>query len=104
MQEPDPIEDSPFDKPIFEALLKPYRSLERTGFTILMSALITCWLLVGAVFWSMGAWPIFGLFGLDVLMIYLAFRWNYRAARAHEEISLSRSVLHIRQINSSGKL
>ncbi len=54
-----------------------------------MSALIGCWMFVGILFWSIGAWPIFGFFGLDVLLIYLAFRWNYRSARAREEISVS---------------
>ncbi|PWL19322.1 DUF2244 domain-containing protein [Falsochrobactrum shanghaiense] len=104
MQYPDATQPDRFDSPIFEALLTPYRSLGRTGFTILMSVLITCWLFVSTVFWSLGAWPIFGFFGLDVLLIYLAFRWNYRAARAREEISVSRSTLLIRQYAASGKM
>lgn len=85
-------------------MLTPYRSLGRTGFTVLMAALIGCWLFVGILFWSIGAWPIFGFFGLDVLLIYLAFRWNYRSARAREEISVSRAALHIRQYAPSGKM
>ena len=36
----------------------------------------------------MGAWPVVGFFGLDILLIQFAFRLNYRAARAAEEISL----------------
>lgn len=43
------------------------------------------------------------IFGLDVLLIYLAFRWNYRSARARE-ISVSRSALHIRKYAASGKM
>ena len=31
-------------------------------------------------FLLLGAWPVFGFFGLDVLLLYLAFRANYRAA------------------------
>ncbi len=104
MHHPDGAEPDRFETPIFEALLTPYRSLGRTGFTVLMAALITCWLFVGILFWSIGAWPIFGFFGLDVLAIYLAFRWNYRAARAREEISVSRAALHIRQYAPSGKM
>ena len=34
----------------------------------------------------MGAWPVFGFFGLDVLLIYWAFRLNFRAPRATEDI------------------
>ncbi|EEQ94848.1 Hypothetical protein, conserved [Brucella intermedia LMG 3301] len=104
MHHPDGAEPDRFDKPIFEALLTPYRSLGRTGFAVLMGALIGCWMFVGILFWSIGAWPIFGFFGLDVLLIYLAFRWNYRAARAREEISISRSALHIRKYAASGKV
>ncbi|MFD1793043.1 DUF2244 domain-containing protein [Ochrobactrum teleogrylli] len=104
MHHPDGAEPDRFETPIFEALLKPYRSLGRTGFTVLMAALIACWIAVGILFWSIGAWPIFGFFGLDVLLIYLAFRWNYRAAQAREEISVSRAALHIRQYAPSGKL
>lgn len=104
MHHPDGAEPERFEKPIFEALLTPYRSLGQTGFHILMGTLIACWMGVGLLFWSIGAWPIFGFFGLDVLLIYLAFRWNYRAARAREEIRLSRSALHIRQYAASGKV
>lgn len=104
MQYSDVDERDPFERPIFEALLTPYRSLGRKGFTILMSVLIGCWLLFGSIFWSLGAWPIFGVFGLDVLLIYLAFRWNYQAAQAREEISVSRAALHIRQYSSTGKM
>ncbi len=101
---PDGAQPDRFDAPIFEALLTPYRSLGRTGFHILMAALIGCWLFVVFLFWSVGAWPIIGFFGLDVLAIYLAFRWNYRAARAREEIFLSRAALDIRKYAASGKM
>ena len=50
-----------------------------------MSVLGVMWLGTGLFFLSIGAWPVFGFLGLDVLLIYLAFRWNYRAARAREE-------------------
>ena len=33
------------------------------------------------VFLLAGAWPVFGFFGLDVLLVYWAFRLNYRRAR-----------------------
>ncbi|MFC4624683.1 DUF2244 domain-containing protein [Daeguia caeni] len=101
---PDGANPDRYDAPIFQALLVPYRSLGQTGFFILMTALISCWLFIGILFWSIGAWPIFGFFGLDVLAIYLAFRWNYRAARVREEISVSRRELQIKQVAPSGKI
>jgi len=91
------------EEPFFRALLTPHRSLGRTGFLILMGALAFCWLITGIFFLSHGAWPVFGFFGLDILLIYVAFRMNYRAARASEEVSVSRTSLDIRKTAPSGK-
>lgn len=91
------------DEPFFRALLTPHRSLGRTGFAVLMGVLLALWLFTGAFFLSKGAWPVFGFFGLDVLLVYLAFRANFRAARAREEISVSRISLDIRKTAPSGR-
>ena len=91
------------DEPFFQALLTPHRSLGRTGFMILMCALLFGWAVTGAIFLSYGAWPVFGFFGLDVLLLYICFRLNYRAARAREEVSVSRISLDIRKVAPSGR-
>lgn len=92
------------DRPVFQALLTPHRSLTRHGFAILMSLLFAVSLAAGIFFVSIGAWPVFGFFGLDVLLIYVAFRLNYRAARAKEEVSVSRTELAIRKTAPSGRV
>jgi uncharacterized membrane protein len=91
------------DEPFFRALLKPHRSLGRTGFFILMGVLGFGWLATGIFFLVDGAWPVFGFCGLDMLGIYIAFRLNYRAARAREEVTLSRTLLDIRKTAPSGR-
>lgn len=91
------------DEPFFRALLTPHRSLGRTGFIILMGALLFGWTVTGIFMLSHGAWPVFGFFGLDVVALYVAFRLNYRAARAREEVSVSRTALDIRKVAPSGK-
>lgn len=96
-------ETKPADEPIFRALLTPHRSLGRTGFFVLMGAVAFMWLGTGAFFLSLGAWPVFGFFGLDVLLLYIAFRLNYRAARAREEVSVSRIALDILKVAPSGR-
>ena len=88
---------------MFHARLTPHRSLGPQGFRILMGVFIAIWLATGAVFLSLGAWPIFGFFGLDVLLIWLAFRWNYHSGKAHEEVELSPLHLAIRKHAPSGK-
>ena len=78
------------DRPIFSARLTPHRSLSPTGFMLVMMALVSCSFTAGLAFWMMGAWPVVGFFGLDILLVQLAFRLNYRAARASEEVNLFR--------------
>jgi uncharacterized membrane protein len=94
---------APVDEPFFRALLTPYRSLGRVGFALLMASLLAGWLATGAIFVAHGAWPVSGFLGLDVLLVYVAFKLNYRAARAREEVSVSRTSLDIRKIAPSGK-
>ena len=91
------------ETPVFRALLVPHRSLGRTGFRVLMGVLVGFWIVFGLVFLALGAWPVFGFLGLDVLAIWFAFRWNYRAARAREEVEVSRVALDIRKVTPSGR-
>jgi uncharacterized membrane protein len=87
---------------LFSALLTPHRSLSRTGFLVLMGFVSAISFAAGVAFWLMGAWPVFGVFGLDVLAIYWAFRINFRHARAMEEIRVTPSELHLRRVSHRG--
>jgi uncharacterized membrane protein len=88
---------------LFSALLTPHRSLNRTGFLVLMAFLSVISFAAGVVFLMLGAWPVLGFFGLDVLAVYLAFRINFRSARAREEILVTPSELRLRQVNHRGR-
>ena len=90
-------------EPLFTAILSPHRSLSLHGFNILMGVVGLVSFTVGIGFLTMGAWPVLGFFGLDVVLIYLAFRRNYLDARAFEEISLSRQELKIRRVSARGR-
>jgi uncharacterized membrane protein len=87
---------------LFSALLTPHRSLNRTGFLVLMTFLSVVSFAAGLAFLLMGAWPVFGFFGLDVLVIYWAFRINFRRASATEEISVTPSELRVRRVSHRG--
>jgi uncharacterized membrane protein len=87
---------------LFSALLTPHRSLNRTGFVVLMTFLSAVSFIAGVAFLLMGAWPVFGFFGLDVLVIYWAFKVNFRTARAREEISVTPSELRLRRVSHRG--
>ena len=90
------------DPKIFSAVITPHRSLGPKGFLIFMLCLGCLSFIAGAIFVSLGAWPVFGFFGLDVLLVYLAFRANYRTARAHEEVTVTASELTVRKVNHRG--
>jgi uncharacterized membrane protein len=87
---------------LFSALLTPHRSLNRTGFLVLMVFLSVVSFAAGLAFLLMGAWPVLGFFGLDVLAIYWAFRVNFLRARATEEIRMTPSELRVRRVSHRG--
>jgi uncharacterized membrane protein len=87
---------------LFSALLTPHRSLSRTGFLVLMAFVIVFSFAAGIVFLLMGAWPVLGFFGLDVVLVYWAFRANFRDAKASEEITITPSELRVRRVSHRG--
>ncbi len=87
---------------LFSALLTPHRSLNRTGFLVVMAFISVVSFAAGLAFLLMGAWPVLGFFGLDVLALYWAFRINFRRAKASEEILVTPSELRVRRISHRG--
>lgn len=87
---------------MFEALLKPHRSLGRAGFVALMAAFAVISFAAGMAFVAIGAWPVFGFFGLDVLLLYVAFKINFRQARGHEQIRLDATRLTVTRVSADG--
>ena len=92
------------DPKIFSAVITPHRSLGPKGFLIFMLCLGGLSFVSGVAFVAMGAWPVCGFFGLDVLLVYLAFRANYRSARAYEEVTVTASELKVRQVSHRGRV
>lgn len=91
-------------KPEFIAELTPHRSLGRNGFLVLMGFIgVTCFL-SGMMFLVMGAWPVFIAMGLDALIIWFAFKMNYRAAKAREVISVARQEVKIQKFDPAGRI
>ncbi len=90
--------------PLFDAVLRPNRSLGTRGFLVLMAALGGCSFVAGMAFVIAGAWPVIGFLGLDVLAVYIAFRLNYRAGRAYEAVRLTESRLSLRRVDWRGRV
>lgn len=82
----------------FDAILHPHRSLGRRGFRVLMGAVILANAAVAGIFVANGAWPVVPFCGLDVLVLWLAFRVNYRSARLYERVRLTDADLTVQRV------
>jgi len=103
---PSPIRadlPAPSGGPFFERVLLPHRSLPSRNFHLLMGLLGLISLAVGVGFIAVGAWPVIGFFGLDVGLVYLAFRLNYRTARQSETIRLADDVFSVERVGVRGE-
>lgn len=89
---------------LFDAVLQPNTSLKPRGFLLLMTAIAAVSGVAGIAFVLIGAWPVLGFFGLDLALIYLAFKANYRWASLYETVRLTKDSLIIERISPSGKL
>lgn len=89
---------------LFDAVLRPNRSLGARGFLVLMAALGGSSFVAGMAFVLAGAWPVTGFLGLDLLAVYIAFRLNYRAGRAYEAVRLTESRLSLRRVDWRGRV
>jgi uncharacterized membrane protein len=92
----------PAQPKIFSAIITPHRSLTPRGFLIFMLCIGVLSFISGMSFLLRGAWPVFGFCGLDVLLVYWAFRANFRSARAYEEVTVTASELTVRKVSHRG--
>jgi uncharacterized membrane protein len=89
---------------LFSAVITPHRSLSRKGFVLFMLVLGLASFVTGMAFLLAGAWPVFGFCGLDVLLVDFAFRLNYRAGKAYEEVTVTPSELTVRKVSPRGRI
>ena len=87
---------------VFEAVLYPNQPASRAAFIALMAAVSSVCLGLGIGFVLAGAWPVSGFLGLDVLLLYLAFRHARRSGRRRELIRLDGEGLRVRRIEADG--
>jgi len=98
------LDNEPDEPTLFSAIITPHRSLGSTGFLLLMLLIGGVSFAAGTLFFVLGAWPVVGFFGLDVLLIYWAFRVNYRAAAAYEQVTVTPSELKVRRVTHRGQV
>lgn len=83
------------NKRFLDIILSPSRSLSQRGFTWLMLTIGLISIAIGIFFLSLGAWPVFGFFGLDVALLYIAFRINFKDGNVREHVILDSQDLSV---------
>jgi uncharacterized membrane protein len=92
------------DETVFEARLTPHRSLGRQGFRVMITLLCASAVFSSIPFIVLGAWPVAGFYGLDVLALFIAFKVNYRRATgAEERVWLSYVELRLSKTSHRGE-
>jgi uncharacterized membrane protein len=71
---------------------------------VLFAIVIGANLFGGLVFLAMGAWPVSGFMGLDVLALYIAFRISYRQALAFEKILIGNGLITVERSDMHGNV
>lgn len=87
-----------------DAEVRPNRSLPDTGFLVLMGAIGLMSLSAGLGFMVIGAWPVLGFFGLDVLLVALAFGLSFRNGRRRESIQVTQKQIRVTRRTAFGHL
>jgi uncharacterized membrane protein len=102
MRQPD-LAPTAEEDTVFEAVIVPHRSLSRRGLRILILVICGLCFCSSTVFFLLGAWPVVGFCGGEILIAVLLLRANARAQREREQVSLSASGLRIVRTDSKGR-
>jgi uncharacterized membrane protein len=93
----------PDSTPLLDLVLRPHRSLSPAGFWVIMGVMAAFSFIGGIVFWLAGAWPVIGFLGVDVLLVYIAFKASYAGGRAYERVRLSPGLLTVERVDPWGR-
>jgi len=95
---PDPPPDL-----LFAARLAPNRSASVKAINLVIALLAFVFFATGLGFMLIGAWPVMGFLGLEIVLLYLALRWNLLLAGRHETVTLTRETLTVERMDPWGR-
>ena len=90
------------DPLLFEAVLQPHRSLSPRGIGLVLGFLGIVSLGVTTLFWFLGAWPIAGFNGGEMLIAAALLRAHARSRRAREVLLLTGSSMRVLYFDQDG--
>ncbi|MDE8348622.1 MAG: DUF2244 domain-containing protein [Acidocella sp.] len=91
------------DRLIFEATIKPHRSLDRKGVLMAGGVMLAGSLVVTSMMAMIGAWVVIGFNGADIALALFLLWLNVRAARARELLVLTESKFIIICTDMNGR-
>ena len=83
--------------------LTPHRSLTRTGFIAVMVLIGGLNVIAGGFFFWIGAWPVVGFMGLDVLLMWWAFRRNFADSEQAERIIAEGDAITLQRLTPKSR-
>lgn len=89
--------------PIFEAMIVPHRSLSPRALRWVLAAIGALCCVNAAVFIHIGAWPVGGFSGVELLLAIVLLRLNARGAREAELVILTEQGLRIIRTDARGR-
>lgn len=89
--------------PVFEAIVTPHRSLSPAGLRRVVAALLLLSATVSTGLWFVGAWPVVGFNGAEMLLAVVLLCRNARDRRREERLVLSDTGLHILRRDLKGR-
>lgn len=95
---------SPDKRLLFSAMLEPRRSASVRNLNVAVLIFALGSLPFCIMFLVMGAWPVVGFVGIDVLILLALLRFHHWAARAHETIHLTDESLTVERVNHWGQM
>jgi uncharacterized membrane protein len=88
---------------LFEAEIKPHRSLSPRGMSILVSIIGVSSFIITLIWYSLGAWPVAGFNGADIMLVVFLLRYHARHSRAVERVVLTESGFQVSRIDEKGR-
>ncbi len=58
---------------------------------------------IGPHFLAVGAWPVMGFLGLEILALWLVFRFSFRAQRARTYVRVTAESVDVRKVDGWGR-
>lgn len=86
-----------------DAVLEPPRSLTTRGLNRVMLILGLFSAVFSLGFLLVGAWPVVGFLGAEILVLWLVFQWSFRAQTARTYVRVTADEVDVRKVDGWGR-